>query len=105
MSGIDEQSTSIPTCPICEKKPLFWSLYPTTDGSDIEGWMWLFSKEYIEGSGRNRLSCQRCFDLDEVNSICCRPDFVGVYKINRHHFKKGSEIFEVVMRAARRLKK
>jgi len=105
LSGVDEQFTDIPVCPICGKRPLFWSLYPTIDGSDLEGWIWFFSEEYMKDSDLSRLSCEGCFDLDKINSVSCRPSFIGVDKISRHHFKKDSAVFKTVMSAARRLQK
>lgn len=99
MSGVDEQNTDIPICPICEERPMFWSLYPITDGSTNEGWIWLYSKKYAPSdTDCNRLSYYCSPNLDAIKSVKCRT----LVSINRHIFEKGSEVFDVVMKAARR---
>ena len=44
MSGIDEQIIEIPVCPVCDKRPPYWTVY-------VDGYaaLWFYSKSYVEG--------------------------------------------------------
>jgi len=99
VSGVDEQHANIPICPICGERPMFWSLYPIADGSTNEGWIWLYSKKYKPShTDCNRLSYFCSPGLDAIKSVRCRT----LRSFNRHFFEEGSEVFEAVMKVARR---
>lgn len=108
LSGIDEQDTDIPVCPLCEKRPLFWSLYPTIDGDTKDGGFWLFSEKFMRTSNLNKLTSNGFFDLNAVRSVKCRPireDISYRIVVERHVFEKGSKVFNVVMKMARKEEK
>ena len=99
MSGIDEQDMDIPICPVCEERPKYWTLYPTTDGLATEGWIWLYSKANVPSyTSRNRLNYYGSPDLDAIKSVKC----TSLVSLKRHIFERGSMVFEVVVEAARR---
>lgn len=103
MSGIDEQDADIPVCPVCRKKPLFWSLYPTTDGNVEEGGIWLFSDTHTRPASLDKLANNGFSDLNAIRSVKCRPVKFDIQK--RHVFEEDSKVFNAVMRIARRERK
>ena len=105
MSGIDEQDTDVPVCSLCGERPLFWSLYPTIDGDIEYGSLYLFSDKYLENSKLSRLTDNGFSDLSAINSVKCRPTTRRAFFGKRHVFGADSEMFEAVMRLARREKK
>lgn len=99
MSGIDEQNLSIPICPICEERPMFWSLYPIAGGSVSEGWIWLYSTKHAPPhTDCNRLSYYGPPDLGAIKSVKCKT----LISVVRHVFEEDSKVFNEVMKVARR---
>jgi len=103
MSGVDEQPTDIPICPVCEARPKYWSLYPNRVGSASGGWMWLVAEEHQHLHGMKRIVSNGFVKLDNVRSVKCRPDVVMPRASSRHVFTEESEVFNTVMKVARRL--
>lgn len=106
MSGIDEQIPDVPICPICEGRPSFWILYPTTRRTGKHGWYWLHSDKYLEtDSTSDKLVSMSVFDgehttLEEIVIVACRPK-------NRewHSFTSETSTFQEVLQLARRLER
>jgi len=106
LSGLDEQSTDIPICPICEARPRYWSLYPNLEGRTGHRWAWFVSEEYQGYTSKEQFIFYGLHNLDDVRSVKCRPanaDIVS-FSQDRHVFTEDSEVFKTVMRLARRLK-
>ena len=103
MSGIDEQDTDVPICPLCKERPSFWILYPTIERTGMHGWYWLHSDEYLrENPTSDKLDSmsfeKKSTTLDEIVLVVCYSE-----KDKCHEFTSEHPTFQEVLQLARRL--